>query len=173
MVDGLATHPLSTMFELLYSTDAASKTFPLSGLSVLSTVLEWCMASWSPLHTVNDMGCDKTLNTALKSAHFVPGAYIDETLLRVTSCLRSPSVPKISSPGPGTPVMPCTEICESPVQDGSCASLVKGSPEDQQYDDIPGYISDESVCFAAAKFQDTDVLIVFVNLPGPRYDIRG
>jgi hypothetical protein len=159
------------MFDLLYATGGSSKTSRLPGLSVLSTVFERCTASWLSLHMADDMGCDKTLNTTLKNARVVPGAYIDELPLRVTPYRCSSSPPKLSLPGPATSVMSYTEICKSPVQDDRCMSLVKGSPEDPQNDDTSGFTSDESVRFAATSFQDSGILTFFCEFPGRRYSI--
>lgn len=158
------------MFELLYSADAPLKTSSLPVISALSTVFEWCMASWLSLYMAGDMGCDETLNTALKSAHFVPGAYLDE-ILRVTPCLHSPPVLKLSLPEPGISVMPCTEICESPAEDDSCASLIKGSQDSLQADDTVGSTSDDSVCTTVFKTQICS--LSHVNLTGRRYNLRG
>ena len=123
---------------------------------------------------VDDMRRDKTLNTVLKTALPVPGAYIEDVLtIHGAPCLHSPSVPKLSLPEPAVSTMPCAEICESPVQDDNCTSFVKGSPEDPQSYDAAGYVSDQSsVCFAVAGFQDMEILTVYCELirtpiPGP------
>lgn len=88
---------------------------------------------------------DKTLDTVLKTALPVPGAYIEDVLtIHVAPCLHSPAVPKLSLPEPAVSTMPCAEICESPIQDDNCTSFVKGSPEDPQSYDAAGYMSDQS-----------------------------
>jgi hypothetical protein len=137
------------MFELLYAISIAFKAFGLPGLGALSMAIEWHMARWLSLRMAYDMGCDKTPATAHKDGQLVPGAYIDEILLRcVTPRLLSPSVRKLSLPGSRISIMSCIEICASPIQDDGGASLAEGSLEDSQNDDTTGYVSDESVRFA-------------------------
>lgn len=93
----------------------------------------------------DDMRRDKTLDTVLKTALPVPGAYIEDVLtIHVAPCLHSPAVPKLSLPEPAVSTMPRAEICESPIQDDNCTSFVKGSPEDPQSYDAAGYMSDQS-----------------------------
>ena len=136
------------MFELLYTVGVAFKAFGLPGLRVLSTAIEWRMACWLSLRMADGTGRDKTSATDLKNDQLVPGAFMDEILLfSVTPRLLSPSVQKPSLPGSRTPITPCTEICESPIQDDGGASPVNGPLEDSQNDDTAGYVSDESVRF--------------------------
>lgn len=153
------THWPFPMLQLLYATHVLFKAFKLPTLSALSTVFEWRMATWLSLCMAVDIERDKTLNTALESAHLVPGAYMDEILLRVTPSLRSPSAPKSPLTGPSISVMPSAEICESPVEDDFRTSPVKDWPEDLHSNDAVGCMSEESVCFIAVGFQDTVVLI--------------
>jgi len=135
------------MFELLYAVGIVFKAFELPGLRVLSTVVEWRMVCWLSLRMADGTGRDKTLATDLKNGQLVPGGFMDEILLfSVTPRLLSPSVQKLSLPGPWTPITPCAEICESPTQDDGGVP-VKGPLEDPQNDDTLGYVSDESVRF--------------------------
>ena len=135
------------MFELLYTLGMVFNTFGLPGLRVLSTAIEWRMACW--LRMADDTGCDKTSATDLKNGQLVPGAFMDDLLLFCVTprLLSPPSVDKLSLPGSRTPITPCTEICESPIQDDGGASPVNEPLEYPQNDDITGYLSDESVRF--------------------------
>ena len=136
------------MLELLYAVGVAIKAFGLPGLRVLSTAIEWRVAFWLSLRMADGAGRDGTLATDLKNGQLVPGAFTDETLLFcVTPRLLSPSVQKLSLPGSRTPITPCAEICESPVQDDGGVSPVQGPLEDPHNDDTAGYLSDESVRF--------------------------
>lgn len=149
------------MFELLYAVSVVVKSFGLPGLCMLPMAIEWRMAHWVPLRMADGTGCDKALATSFKNAQSVPGEYIDELLLLcATPRSLSPPVRRLSLSGSRKSVMSCIEICESPIQDHSDASLVKGRLEDPQADGTAGYVSDESVRFATVSFQDTDILIV-------------
>jgi len=114
------------------------------------------MACW--LRMADATGRDETSATDLKNGQLIPGAFMDETLLFCAAPrLLSPSVHKLSLPGPWTPITPCAEICESPIQDDGGASPLNGPLDDPQNEDITGYLSDESVRLTAS-FQDTDML---------------
>lgn len=136
------------MLELLYAVGFVFKAFGLPGLRVLSTAIEWRMACWLSLRMADGTGHDKTPATDLKNGQLVPGAFMDEILLFcVTPRLLSPSVQKLPLPGSRTPITPCAEICESPIQDNGGTSPFKGPLENPQNDDTPGYVPDESVRF--------------------------
>ena len=49
-------------------------------------------------------------------------------------------------------IMPCIDICASPIQDNGGGFLVKGSLESPQNDDAAGYVSDQSVRFFSSHF---------------------
>lgn len=55
--------------------------------------------------------------------------------------------------------MPCTEICESPVNDDDGTSMAKGSSGELKNDDTAGYVSDEPVCFSFSRYGDAHHLI--------------
>ena len=136
------------MSELLYAVNVFFKAFVLPGVRVFSTVFAWRMARWFSISTVGETFCGKTLNSVLKSAYPVPGEYIEENLaFCVGPYLHSPAVPRLFLPEPRVSIMPCTEICESPVNDDDCMSVVKGSPGELQNDDTAGHVSGEPVCF--------------------------
>ena len=149
------------MFELLYAINVVYKAFGLPGLCALSMAVEWRTACWLSSRMSDDTRRDKTSDTALKNSQSLPGAYIDEILLLCVTSHLSPSVPKLSLPGPSMSIMPCIDICASPIQDNGGGSLVKGSLESPQNDDAAGYVSDQSVRFFSVTFQDTDILILF------------
>ena len=144
------------MFELLYAIQVVFKAFGPLGLCTLCTAIGWYMAR---LRTAEDTGRVKTATTVLKHGLLVPGAYIiDDILLLCATPLLSPSARKLPLPGSRISIMSCVEICASPIQDDSGASLVKGSLEDLQNDDTAGYLSDESVRFSTVSCTDTDIL---------------
>ena len=138
------------MLELLYAINVAVfKAFGLPGLCAISTAIEWRMARWmSSSCMADEMGCVKTLATALKNAQPVPGAYIDEIpLRRIPPRLHSSSVHKMSLPAPRMSIMPCVEICASPIEDDGGAFPAQRSFEDLRNGDVAGYLSDDDVRF--------------------------
>ena len=164
------------MFELLYALYVVFKAFGLPGLCVLFMAIEWHTARRTSLRMAGETGRNKTStssSTALKNGQLVPGEHADEILLLcVTPHIPSPSVRKSSLPGSRISIMSCIEICASPIQDYSGASLVKGSLEDPQNDDAAGYVSDESVRFATSVVRIRIYSPSYMNTLGHRHRLR-
>lgn len=153
------------MFELLYAVNAVFKAFGLPGFCAFSMAIEWHMARWLSLYTADDIGCDKSSAMALKNAQPIPGAYRDEILLLcATPHPHTPSIAKLSLPGSRIPIMPCIEICASPIRDDGGALLAQGSFENPQNGDTVGYLSDDDVRFSVQFFQGTDMLIHYFRI---------
>jgi hypothetical protein len=147
------------MLEFLY--DAFSRTFRLPGLGALPMGFERRVAGWVSSRMADDIGCDETLNTALKDTYLIPGTYKDEPPCG-TPRLHPPSLPRLSFPGTRIPIMAeCTEICVSPIQADDCASLAESSPEALRDGDYAvEYISEESVRFAPTDSRRMGMLMI-------------